>query len=265
MSASEIIDLLIEAARQGREAVESCMSGERFKQVSRKKDGSLLTRADLASHHAVCSFLDSRLPNVPILSEEACGSASSITHGQWIVLDPLDGTTNFTRGIPFSSISVAYTVDGVPQAGVVMPISSDYCYGAVRDSFAAVIDSNGARTAIRCANRPLEDSVLCVTCNFSIPDSREIWWKWLEKLRPPACFRLRILESSALEMCLLAGGRIDGYLHPADKPWDMAAAGLIVQEAGAKVFDIDGGPWSLQSSGIIALSPGITDLLTIIL
>ena len=63
---------------------------------------------------------------------------------------------------------------------------------------------------------------------------------------------------------MLAEGKIDGYLHPTDKPWDMAAAGLIVQEAGGKVFDIDGGTWSVNSEGVIAVSPTITNLLAMI-
>ena len=84
-------------------------------------------------------------------------------------------------------------------------------------------------------------------------------------MRPPTCFRLRMFQSSALELCLLAEGKIDGYLHPTDKPWDMAAAGLIVQEAGGRVFGIDGGPWSANSEGIIAVSPAIMSLLSIVL
>ena len=65
--------------------------------------------------------------------------------------------------------------------------------------------------------------------------------------------------------CLLAEGKIDGYLHPTDKPWDMAAAGLLVQEAGGKVFNIDGSPWSVDRDGIIAVSPTITGVMTMIL
>ncbi|MBN2317098.1 MAG: hypothetical protein JXM79_24440, partial [Sedimentisphaerales bacterium] len=112
---------------------------------------------------------------------------------------------------------------------------------------------------------PLEESILCVTCDYSVPSGRETWWQWLEKLRPPTCFRLRLFQSSALELCLLAEGKIDGYLHPTDNPWDMAAAGLIVQEAGGQVFGVDGGAWSVNKNGIIAVTPAITNVLSIIL
>ena len=102
---------------------------------------------------------------------------------------------------------------------------------------------------------PLQESVLCVTCDYSVPAGREEWWQWLEKLRPPTCYRLRMFQFSALELCLLAEGKIDGYLHPTDKPWDMAAAGLIVQEAGGKVFNIDGVPGrSVRMASLPSLS-----------
>jgi len=264
MPEDSTIELLIRAADEGRRIVRHYAANEIPANPGKKDDGSLLTEADLASQKAICGFLGRNLPGIPILSEEQTDFQTDISTGQWLVVDPLDGTTNFTRGIPFYSVTIAYVVDGTPRAGVVMPIARDYCYAAVKDDFAAKVDDHSNRIPIQCKNRPLEESVLCVTCDYSNPAGREKWWQWMDKLRPPTCFRLRIIESSALELCLLAEGKIDGYLHPTDKPWDMAAAGLIVQEAGGKVFDIDGGPWSVNSDGIIAVSPAITDLLAMI-
>ncbi len=264
MPADSTIELLIQAAGEGRRTIRHYAANGNPTKPGKKDDGSLLTEADLASQKAICGFLNRNLPGIPILSEEAADFQTDISTGQWLIVDPLDGTTNFTRGIPFYSVTIAYVVDGTPRAGVVMPVARDYCYAAVKDGFAAKVDDHFNRIPIQCKNRPLKESVLCVTCDYSNPAGREKWWQWMDKLRPPTCFRLRIIESSALELCLLAEGKIDGYLHPTDKPWDMVAAGLIVQEAGGKVFDIDGGPWSVNSDGIIAVSPAITDLLAMI-
>ena len=264
MPANCTIELLIRAASRGRQIVRRYAANKKPTKSRKKDDGSLLTKADLASQKAICDFLSRNLPGVPILSEEAADLQTDISKGPWLIIDPLDGTTNFTRRIPFYSITIAYVVDGTPIAGVVMPASLDHCYAAVKDSFAAIVDDEFNRIPIQCQNRPLEESVLCITCDHSNPAGREKWWKWMDKLRPPICFRLRIIESSALELCLLAEGKIDGYLHPSDKPWDMGAAGLIVQEAGGKIFSIDGSPWSLNSDGIIAVSPAITGLLSMI-
>ena len=265
MSADGMIERLIAAAKQGRRVIRDYAADVRDKKLGKKHDGSLLTEADLASQEVICSFLNQHFPGIPILSEETSVDRTDIRTGQWLVVDPLDGTTNFTRGILFYSITVAYLENGYPQAGVVMPSAQDYCYAAVKDRFAAIIDDDFHRTPIQCKSRPLEESIVCVTCDYSVPAGREKWWEWMDKLKPPTCFRLRILQSSALELCLLAEGKIDGYLHPTDKPWDMAAAGLIVQEAGGKVFGVDGGPWSANRDGIIAVSPAITDLLSIVL
>ncbi|MFB0554410.1 MAG: inositol monophosphatase [Phycisphaerae bacterium] len=264
MPSDSIIELLIRAAGKGRRIVRHYAANENLTKAGKKDDGSLLTEADIASQKAICGYLSKNLSGIPIVSEETTDYQTDISTGQWLVVDPLDGTTNFSRGIPFYSVTIAYVVDGTHRAGFVMPITQDYCYAAVKDDFAALVDEKFNRIPIQCKNRPLEESVLCVTCDYSNPAGREKWWQWMDKLRPPTCFGLRIIESSALELCLLAEGKIDGYLHPTDKPWDMAAAGLIVQEAGGKIFDIDGGPWSVNSEGIIAVSPTITALLAII-
>jgi myo-inositol-1(or 4)-monophosphatase len=264
MPADCSIELLIRAADQSRKIIRQYAANKKPTKPGKKIDGSLLTKADLASQKAICDFLGRSLPGIPILSEESADSKTDISKGKWLIIDPLDGTTNYTRRIPFYSITIAYVVDGIPQAGVVTPPFHDYCYAAVKDSFAAIIDDNFNKTTIYCKNRPLEECVLCVTCDHSNPAGREKWWQWMDKLRPPTCFRLRIIESSALELCLLAEGKIDGYLHPTDKPWDMGAAGLIVQQAGGKIFNIDGRPWSINNEGIIAVSPEITNILSMI-
>ena len=264
MPFNSIIELLIRAADEGRRTIRHYAANGNPAKPGTKEDGSLLTEADLVSQKAICGFFSRNLPGIPILSEETTDYQIDISTGQWLVVDPLDGTTNFTRGIPFYSVTIAYVLDGTPRAGVVMPVARDYCYAAVKDDFAALVDDHFNRIPIRCKKRPLEESVLCVTCDYSNPAGREKWWQWMDKLRPPTCFRLRIIESSALELCLLAEGKIDGYLHPSDKPWDMAAAGPIVQEAGGRVFAIDGGPWLVNSEGIIAVSPAITGLLAMI-
>jgi len=259
------IELLIQAASQGKDIVRYYASNMKSTPHVKKNDGSLLTEADLASQKAICDFLSRNLPGIPILSEETTDSKTNICKGHWLVIDPLDGTTNFSRRIPFYSITIAYVVDGIPRVGVVMPIVWDYCYAAVKDKFAAKVDDDFNRIPIQCQNRSLEESVLCITCDYSNPAGREKWWQWMDKLRPPKCFSLRFIESSSLVLCLLAEGKIDGCLHPSDKPWDMAAAGLIVQEAGGKVFSIDGSPWLVSCDGIIAVSPAITDLIAMIL
>ncbi len=250
---------MIKAARAGKRAIHDCLADGAEIIPDRKEDGSLLTAADLASQEAILDALQEAFPGVPVLSEENATDTYDISNGPWLIVDPLDGTTNFSRGIPFCSITIAYLVNGIPHAGIVMPVMQPCCYAAVKDGDALLIQDTGEQSIIKCKSRPLDQSVLCVTGDSSDPAGREQWWAWLERVRPPYCFRLRLLEASALELCLLAEGKIDGYLHSCDKPWDMAAAGLIVQQAGGRLFNNDGGPWSVNTNGVIAFSPEIAD------
>jgi myo-inositol-1(or 4)-monophosphatase len=260
MDAEPLIDRLIEAACAGRDAIIRTSRGAGLRNAEQKADGSLLTQADLASHDAIFAALARAFPNVPVLSEEGQAGRPDLLRGQWLVVDPLDGTTNFSRGIPFYSATIAYVIDGQPEAGVVLPVTDNVCYAAARGAPSERIDlATGERAALRCVGRPLNQSVLSITCDQVDAAARERWWRWMAALRPPTCFRLRLMEASALELCWLAAGRTDGYLHTNDKPWDMAAAGLIARQAGATLLSVDFSPWSLDACGVIAATPAIAD------
>lgn len=79
------------------------------------------------------------------------------------------------------------------------------------------------------------------------------------RLRPPTCFRVQDFESAALTLCWLAEGRIDAYLNPSDKAWDIAAGALIAREAGATVLGVTGQTWDLRRCGVVACAPGLAD------
>ena len=143
------VELLIKAASQGREIVRHYASNVRSKSLVKKNNGSLLTEADLESQRAISNFLSQKLPGIPILSEETTDFQTNIGTGHWLVIDPLDGTTNFSRDIPFYSVTVAYVVDGIPRIGVVMPAAWDHCYVAVKDEFAALVDDDFNRIPIK--------------------------------------------------------------------------------------------------------------------
>lgn len=251
------VSILIDAAITGREKVQQYqhLGNSRY-----KSDGSLITDADIASEDVITEFLKHVWPDVPILSEEDGKTDIDITHGDWFIVDPLDGTTNFSRNIRLSSVSIAYVVNGEPQAGIVMPIYDEHYYVAVKNKGSEIVNiKDGSNKSLKCINRPLEKSILSITCDQNNDESRKQWWKWMQILKPPVCFRLRIVESAALELCWLAEGKIDGYMHPSDKPWDVAAAELIIREAGATVYGINLDTWSLANNGILAFNPSVAD------
>lgn len=247
---------LLDAAACGIGAIRETMAAEASYSV--KPDGSLLSTADLRSNDAVMAALARTMPGVPVHSEEAF-HAGPLDRGTILVVDPLDGTTNYTRGIPLFGVSIGLLEDGVPRYGVIAAISGDiYFAERGRGSFhvSAGVDL-AAATRLRCSSRPLAEAVLNISTDQSDAEGRRIWWRWLEQLKPPTCFRLRNIETAALELCWLAMGRIDGYLHPKDKVWDLAAGALIAEEAGAVLHSPEFGRWSTATEGIIALVPTI--------
>ncbi len=225
-----------------------------------KDDGSLLSTADLRSNEAVLASLADSLPGVPVHSEES-HYAGWLTAGCILAVDPLDGTTNYTRGIPLFCVSIGLLEDGVPRAGAIATIGGDIYYACRgRGSYHAADEHDiGAARRLACARRPLAEAIFNISTDQSDAGGRRTWWRWLDALRPPTCFRLRNIETAAIELCWLSMGRIDGYLHPKDKVWDLAAGALIAREAGAVVMTPHLREWTAADQGVVALSPSLVE------
>jgi myo-inositol-1(or 4)-monophosphatase len=252
------IDEIIRIARAGVEAIRREL--HRPVEWQAKQDGSLVTPADLRANEAILAAADELLPGVPVHSEES-RLADWHARETVLVVDPLDGTTNFAYGLPLSAVSVAVVRRGAPVAGAVAPVAGGVYFAAEGRGarFAEALADWPSAAALHCAARPLDQALLSVSYDASYPAGREAWWGWLERLKPPVCYRLRLIGSSALALSWLAAGKLDGYLHPTDKAWDVAAAGLIAREAGAVTCSTDLGRWDLAREGIIAATPAVAD------
>ena len=250
------VEILLNAALSGLEIIQKNL----YTQVDARKkdDGSLVSSTDLLANEEIISILEEAFPGVPIHSEEKPYSGS-LKDGAIIVVDPLDGTTNFTRAISLCSVSIALLEYGDPKIGVVTPLAGEMYFAEKgKGSFSMHSPGDiGYAKRLQCAKRPLSDAILSVSADFNDQLSREIWWKWMERLKPPTCYRLRILESAAIELCWVASGKIDGYLHPTDKPWDTAAGALISAEAGVQLKGPELQQWSIIQEGIVAASESI--------
>jgi myo-inositol-1(or 4)-monophosphatase len=212
----------------------------------------LVSDADRASETLIVAGILSARPDDAILAEEEATRPG--TSGVRWVIDPLDGTTNYLYGVPAWVVSIAAEVDGVVEVGVVADPNHREVYSAVRGwgawcndvpiavSGATVLATSliGTGFAYRSARRAEQAAVL----PHLLPAVRDV----------------RRLGAAALDLCLVACGRLDGYFETGLQPWDMAAGALIASEAGATVCGYDGGPPSTAS--VVATSPGIaTDLL----
>jgi myo-inositol-1(or 4)-monophosphatase len=211
-----------------------------------------VTAADLAVNKFLEKELGKKYPNISILTEE--GKSTDYVNMRnndylWII-DPLDGTANFTRGDNNFSISVALVRFGRPVVGVIfVPVTGRLFWPTVynKQSF-----WNG-RTIKVSSISELNKAVVCTDWSHLL-ETRDETTNFLRKIYGKIK-QVKILGSAATDITLLARGGVDIYYHVRLFPWDTAAAGLIAQAAGAKVTDIDGSPWTPFSRGIVAANP----------
>jgi myo-inositol-1(or 4)-monophosphatase len=197
-----------------------------------------------------------------ILGEEIGGPTdpANIVPGAvtW-VLDPIDGTVNFVYGIPAYAVSVAAQVDGVSVAGAVADVVGGRRYSAGVGLGAHVTDAEGTRR-LRCS--AVDDlSLALVGTGFAYSHRRrsvqaELVSKVLPKVRD-----VRRIGSAALDLCMVAAGRLDAYYEHGLHVWDSAAGALIAAEAGARVLLPEPGDPQRNAALVVAAAPGIADQL----
>lgn len=213
------------------------------------------------------SFIRERLtrlrPGDAVLGEEGGGSGDvsgrepgAVT---WVV-DPIDGTVNFMYDVPAYAVSVAAQLGGVSVAGAVADVVGGRIYSAGAGLGAQVTDGHGS-SGLRCTEVS-ELSLALLGTGFGYSPRRRAAQAALLARLLPAVRDVRRIGSAALDLCMVAAGRLDAYYEHGIKPWDYAAGALIAAEAGARVvlpgpaidgFQIDGG------EVIVAAAPGIAD------
>jgi myo-inositol-1(or 4)-monophosphatase len=202
----------------------------RFRDVvaSKKRDGSVITEADLAMQQRLQDALSAGWPGLALLGEEMGATEQQRLlerqqSGLWC-LDPLDGTSNFAAGIPFFAVSLALLGDGAVQAAVVLDPVSGECFSALRGAGAWLDDE-----PLRASAEPqrLADAMAMV-------DLKRLPPGMIHMLATQAPYRSqRSFGSVALDWCWVASGRCQVYLHGGQKLWDYAAGSLILAESGA--------------------------------
>lgn len=223
----------------------------------RKSDGSLCTEADIAAQAALTRKLQAIL-NVPVLGEEMPAAEQhalwqSGHDGLWCI-DPLDGTSNFVRGLPYFAVSVALLRKGESRLGVVYDPAADEMFAAEAGKGAFL---NGEALVRREAAGSLRDALANV-------DLKRLGARLVTQLAsaPPYCSQ-RNFGASALDWCYTAAGRYDVYLHGGQKLWDYAAGLLVLQEAGGHACCIEGDDFARgdiwQRSVIAAGDQGLFD------
>jgi myo-inositol-1(or 4)-monophosphatase len=221
--------------------------------VRRKSSAAdLVSAADHASEEAIVALLRAERPDDAITGEE--GSAVGGATRRWLV-DGLDGTVNFLRGIPQWCVAVVLEEGGEPLAAAVLDPIRDELYSASRGEGA---HRDGAPLRVR-AGAPLHEAVVSSFLRADKLRGSDAVEGFGRLLAAPAV--LRMGGAGSLELAWLAAGRIDAWAQPNVDPWDWLPGRLLVEEAGGRTAVIDGEPLSWY----LAAAPGTFDELRALL
>lgn len=236
--------IAIKAARRGADVLQRSLSNVDRVPVKEKERHDYVSEVDRFAEEEIVKEIHKAFPGDAILGEEGGSSGSGKT--VWII-DPLDGTQNYLRGIPHYCVSIAQQVDGKLEHAVVYDPFKEELFAASRGRGATLNN-----TRIRVSRKiSLEGSLLATAMPFR---NRQFAASHSQMSR--AMFDqvddIRRLGSAALDLAYVAAGRVDGYWEIGLKPWDIAAGALLVREAGGVITDFSGGSDYMETGNVIA-------------
>lgn len=232
------------AIRATREAGDLLMRHYGRVAVRYKKDGSIVTDADVKSEKIIKSILNSEFPDYSFLGEES-GIDDRDSEYTWLI-DPLDGTTNYCIKNPFFNVSIALAYREEPVLGVVYYPFQDELFYAEKGKGAYLNDEK-----IEVSKQEnIEDSVVCF-CHAPEKETVETMSKVFRRIKLVNT-TLRQIGAAALELSYVACGRVEAFLMIKLNPWDVAAGAVIVREARGEVTDFDGNSFNLNARDILA-------------
>lgn len=219
---SSILSLAVQAAHAAAQSLRSTFAQRSFAAVFRSAHDVKLS-ADLEAERIICDLIRSRRPADGFFAEER-GPATTSADGVWII-DPLDGTVNFSHGHPHFAVSIAWAWQRVTHVAVIYDCLRDELYTAIR-GHGALCNSQPIRVA---STSVLADAMIAI--GLGKVDPHAAAEHALTRLAPQVQ-KVRLSGSAALDLAFVAAGRLDGYYDHQVHVWDIAAGALLVEEAG---------------------------------
>lgn len=248
MMLAAAIDLALTAGRLAREAVLSPAD------IAPKGPRDVVTAVDVAAQRAIVAGIQARFPHHAILAEEEGFDRTPAAEWLWII-DPIDGTTNFARGMPSFCVSIGLYREGAPYLGVVYDPTRDHLFHAQRGEGAWF-----GRRRLHVSNvARLEDALISHDWARS-PAQRCRLVTMIARLSQQAQ-ALRAFGAAALSLCYVAAGWLDAFINLELRIWDVAAGGLLIEEAGGRVSAFDGSAIGLATCDCLATNGLLHELI----
>jgi myo-inositol-1(or 4)-monophosphatase len=244
-------EILLKAAHAAGEIIQKYFHGN-FQVQNKDTINNLVTEVDTLAETKIIEVIKTHFPDHSIISEEA-GEMNMASPYRWVI-DPIDGTVNFAHGIPICCVSIGLCYYEQPILGAVYNPLMNELFFAEKDKGACL---NDRRISV---SQKSDFRTACLVTGFP--------YKWPDRgIHPIKVFERMIMQglpvrrlgSAAIDLCWVACGRFDGFWEYNLNPWDIAAGYLIVQEAGGKITNFDGNPYTIYDKETLATNGYIHD------
>ncbi|EGQ8027846.1 inositol-1-monophosphatase [Vibrio vulnificus] len=251
-----MLNIAIRAARKAGNHIAKSLENVEKIESTLKGTNDFVTNVDKEAETIIIDTIKSSYPEHCIVAEENGLINGKDKDVQWII-DPLDGTTNFVKGLPHFAVSIAVRIKGKNEVACVYDPMLNELFTAQRGAGAQL---NNARIRVK-QPKDLQGAIIATGFPFKQKQHSESYFKIMSAMFVEVA-DFRRAGSAALDLCYVAAGRVDGYFELGLKPWDIAAGELIAREAGAIITDFAGGTEYIKSGNVVASSArGVKSLL----
>lgn len=244
------VNTAIKAARSAGKIIMQAQDKLESLRVNEKNKNDLVTDADIASEQEILEILQGAYPDHAIIAEESGHHPGAEDAEYTWIIDPIDGTMNFSHGFPYFCISIACLHKGRVEHGVVYNPNTDDLFTATRGQGA---QKNSRK--IRVSQRHKLASAMIASGLPATAEHLRHDYLVIQNYLGDHCASTRRNGAAALDLAHVASGQLDGFWEMSLKPWDVAAGSLLVKEAGGMVSDFKGKDDYLKTGHVISANP----------
>ncbi len=246
---NELANVAVLAAKEARNTVKKFIESG-FK-IDMKGPANLVTEADLAAEKIIVETIKKTYPEHSFLGEEKV-KAETNAENLWVI-DPIDGTTNFTHDVPVVGISIAFSHKGEVVVGCVLNPFTDDLYLAIKGKGSTL---NDKPIKVSSAEK-ISDSLIATGFYYGLGNDLNVSLDVIKTLIDKECHGIRRMGAASIDLCYVASGKFDAYFELKLNCWDFAAGMLLVREAGGIITNPAGIDLTLNDSQLIASNTSV--------